>query len=481
MLWVCAHLPQMGLEMLYRDNPVARYKPTVLVKDHQIVLLNRPAAKAGIVLQSSLATAASLAPQLIHYSQDAVREQEYLTKLIPLVYRLTPRVSLYPPGDLMLEVAGSCKLFGGLAALLQNLMRSLRQAGHRCKLGIAHTPAAARVFARAGGPIPDAIDLTKNHLQAYTEQGLQNLSLKYAELQPVDIERLANMGIRVFGELLELPRHELRQRFHAELINYLARLTGERPEPQQYVEPPSTFTTELHMVEPVRDKASLHQFMQQPITELVHWLEARHLGVVAMQWKFSPCNEAGTIVPCQFAHPRMTEAALIEYSKITLEEAELPLEVMSLSLTVTRVDSIDQAGPIAKDLLGSYETKTVLPSALLDRLTARLGRDSWQLLYSIDDHRPEYSWCTNRLSKPVNKTIQRLSSSLPGSRPLWLLETPLHVQQKYFAILNGPLRIQSGWWDTPCIRDYFVGWHENGSLCWLFNDGRNWFQHGYFS
>lgn len=482
MLWLCVHLPQMGIERFQRTSTVAKHQPAVLVKNQKVCLMNTKATQVGVRLHSSLATATSVVPDLVNYTHEAEQEQQYLKRLVPIAYQWTPRVSLAFPYDLMLEIAGSLRLFGGLDQIMRQLSHTFRKMGHEVHFGVAHIPSVARVLAHARVvqqlppyPVDDV-------LRQQVEQCLRPLSLQYAEFKPLEIERLFNMGIRLFDDLLDLPRHELSKRFSTQLLNYLARLKGERSEPQQYVQPAQKFISELHFIEPVRDKPSLYPSMQQLLTELVNWLRARHLGVVEIQWRLSPFKAGGITLPCYFAHPRIEEGTILELSKMALEEAELPPEVMSISLQALRIDSLHQAGPIEKDLLGNYEAKPVLPSDLLDRLGTRLGPESWQLLRSVDDYRPEFAWSVTQESDALKKSAkQALQPNTTETRPLWLLEHPVPIKRQKFSILNGPVRIQSGWWDKQCDRDYFVGRHENGSLCWLYQDGERWLQHGYFS
>ena len=55
------------------------------------------------------------------------------------------------------------------------------------------------------------------------------------------------------------------------------------------------------------------------------------------------------------------------------------------------------------------------------------------------------------------------------------------------ALLAGPERIESGWWDgeaADVCRDYFVARRPDHSLVWVFRERRaphGWFLHGYFA
>ena len=482
MLWLCVHLPLMGLELAQHSQDLVKSKPAVLVADHKVYRMNEAAQEAGILLGSNVATATSLVPELLHYRRDCEAERKHLEKLIPIAYRFTPRVALFFPYDLMLEVSGSLKLFEGLNNIIQRLKRALTKAGHTAQIGIAHTPAVARIFAHAHSAITFSDYPDEGTIRAHSMEHLRTLSLKYAEPQTIDIERMFNMGIRFFGELLDLPRRELNQRFSSEVLRYLSRLTGELSEPQQYVAPVTRFASVIHLLEPLLDKPSLSKPMEQLVIEMVHWLQSKQLGVAEATWQFTATNEQTITIPCRFAYPRIDPRAILEFSELSLSERTLPQEVLSLRLEATQVASLAKAGALAKDLLGAYEIRPVLPEDLLDRLTARLGPDSWQLLCSHDDHRPEFAWSSvSNHSTTSQKKASPSTQVMTNSRPLWLFARPLPVKRKNFDILQGPVRIEDGWWENRVQRDYFVGRHESGALCWLFNDDYGWFQHGYFA
>ena len=477
MLWICTHLPQMGLEMFEKSCSGER-RAAVVTADQKVHLMNSIARKSGVMVGSSLATASSLAPDLVCYKRDEQAEQEYLENIIPIAYRFTPRVSVSLPNNLMLEVSGSIKLFDGLSPIVRLLQRSLRHIGHESSIGIAHSACAARVFAHAKVDIqlpeyPDAKTVRETTMDA-----LREISLQHAELNPSDITRLFNMGIRSFGELLDLPRDELGKRFESYLLDYVARLIGTNYDPQKFRAPAESFRSDIHLLEPVKDRPSLDVHMEQLALELTHWLQSRQLGVEEVVWTFAPFDGENISVPVCFSHPRTRVPEILEFSELALAAVDLPNEVISISLTAPRTESLSSAGITEKDLLGMHARKSALPSDLLDRLTARMGIASWQLLRNMNDHRPEYAWCPAR-----SRDAERYSPPFftPGSRPLWLFEPPLRVKRKHFELLKGPERIESGWWEGYFSRDYFVARHDSGSLCWLFNNEEGWFQHGYFS
>lgn len=76
-------------------------------------------------------------------------------------------------------------------------------------------------------------------------------------------------------------------------------------------------------------------------------------------------------------------------------------------------------------------------------------------------------------------------SATEVNRPLWLLDPPRPVIAKRFRLLDGPERIDVGWWEdgaSALERDYFVAMAQSGARCWLYRDReQRWYLHGYFA
>jgi len=54
-----------------------------------------------------------------------------------------------------------------------------------------------------------------------------------------------------------------------------------------------------------------------------------------------------------------------------------------------------------------------------------------------------------------------------------------------WQIMQGPERIEAGWWDAaPLRRDYYIARHLNHACCWVFKDllrPSDWYLHGWFA
>jgi protein ImuB len=119
-------------------------------------------------------------------------------------------------------------------------------------------------------------------------------------------------------------------------------------------------------------------------------------------------------------------------------------------------------------------------------LRARLGNDVVHGLSLFPDARPEFAWHESEPGVAGQAGPALL-------RPAWLLSQPRKLQLRgerpwldgELRILDGPERIETGWWDGgDVMRDYFVARNGNGSTFWIYRErtaGNNWFLHGIFS
>ena len=510
MLWLAAYFPLLGLEGHLLGSRCRA--PAVLVADNRVVQANKEARLAGIEIGSTLATAHTILPELVHFARDPAAELRRLELLGHAGYHFTPRVSLAPPDAVLLEVRGSLRLpwkrvarqsadfampCSGLTAITDELAARCRRLGHEASMAAAATPLAALVLARSaavGAPQGDVDALHDDALVngALVNGALVNAALIHTDLPPKDLERLANMGITRIGELRKLPAWELGKRFGPALVDYLARLTGQKADPREYIEPPETFRSSVHLLEPIRGKGALLLPMRRLLAELVRWLARRQLGVNTLTWTVEPLSGPATALTVEFAEPRTDDKALLALSKLKLERTALNKEaaegVMSVSL---QADSTAPLNPVDADLLahpalpalpvkGAKSRSTASSTELVDSLAAKLGRSAVRGLRIVDDHRPEHAWSFERATHLRRSTSEPRTSA---HRPLWLFDPPKPVDARQFELRSGPERIETGWWDTAQQhRDYFTAVSKDGVQCWLYRDrNERWYLHGYFS
>src|SRR6185503_11273631 len=162
--------------------------------------------------------------------------------------QFTPRVSLEPPQELLLEVQGSLRLYGGLEALHERLAAGLLALGFPASIAAAPTPRAALWLSRGAGETLEALPV---------------------EVTQLDVEFFRSIGVRTVGELLKLPRDGLAQRCGAQVTVALDRARGA---------PPQRFSAKLELPAEVSHAEALLFGARRLLVQLEGLLAARQSG-----------------------------------------------------------------------------------------------------------------------------------------------------------------------------------------------------------
>ena len=256
---------------------------------------------------------------------------------------------------------------------------------------------------------------------------LESVPLAQARLPAAKhLERLANMGLKTLGALIRLPDVELGKRFGPEMVDHLARLTGRLPDPRSFIEPAALFDQALHLLEPVKDKESLHDQagnspMERLLAELELWLVGHQLGAEQLIWSFSThaslhSEEDRVVFPISFARAQQQQSAFMKIIRLKLEQVELPDDILNIRLEAIRlVPWLGGSRQLFKLLPGDGEMSDSDSSELIDQLHARLGRGACMRIACADQHAPEAAW---RAVGPSTRACQTPTSLRPYT-PAW--------------------------------------------------------------
>ena len=520
-LWLCLHLPRLGLELFTRSlADGAAGRPVVLVAAHRVVQVNAAGRARGLHPDMGLATAESICADLAIAWRDEAREAAVLQRLAYWACRFTPQVSPVPPADLLLEVAGSLRLFRGLDRLQHQILGGIRELGYSALPGLAPTPLAARALARSGrSPDPEQLagelvfdgrgdealrDSWCTAVANAARPALAHMPLVFLDRPGKELEKLEAMGLGTLGEVLRLPRGPLGRRFGRDLLGHLDRMVGRRPDPREAVVPPETFVSTVHFLEDLEHKAALAFPMQRLLGELADWLRLRQRATDRLDWRLIHPNHGEQRIRVRFAVAQSDRVRMLEYSRLQLEREDSLPAVATLMLEVTRlIDPGERVEGLFPGLgaggVDDADAGGQDPALLVDLLRARLGDEVCRSVRPADDHRPEHAWTPVTPVPPDGARAGRRGQTgdeappAPGPRPLWLLEPPRALASRDdrpfwhgpLTLCRGPERIDAGWWagSPPPPRDYWVARHPDGAHLWVFRElaeGR-WYLHGYFA
>lgn len=366
--------------------------------------------------------------------------------------QFTPKVSLEPPQELLLEVQGSLRLYGGLDALRQSLAEGLLAMGFAARIAAASTPRAALWLSRAEAQALEALPV---------------------EVTRLDVGFFRSIGAGTVGDLLRLPREGLAQRCGAHAARDLDRALGALPEPREYFAPPADFGAGLELPAEVSHAEGLLVGARRLLVQLEGLLAARQAGIRGFVLKMTHADAPESALHVGLASAARGTERLAQLLRERLERVVLPAPVQAIRLEARDFEPLaGRSGGMFGDAAGEAEDW----ACLLERLRARLGHDAVHGLAAHADHRPEHAW---RRVEPGEWDPRE--SRPPGPRPLWLLE-PRKLVEGQFTPLAGPERIEAGWWDgDEARRDYFVARLPNASLAWVYREEGEWYLHGLFA
>jgi len=471
----------------------------------RITALNNEAARRGLKAGMALADARAMYPALLVADADPQADQCLLEAIADWCDRYTPLVGLAAPDGLVLDVSGCAHLFGGEAALCRDLISRLAAQGFEACAAIADTPGCAWSIARYGA----------SHIvpPGCARKALLPLPLAALRLEPEVIVALAQVGLKLIADVIDLPRPPLTARFGESLVRRIDQALGREDEPITPCLPVPAYVAEQRFAEPIALERDVLATLAHLAHELARALERRGEGARLLQAALFRTDGKVRRIEVGMADP-MRDAARIKQLFIdrlaAVGEASDPgfgFDVVRLSvLMVERLDPA-QTGFAAPDHAADL-------MHLIDRLGARFGPRHVTRLVPQDTHIPEFA----AVGMPahmagMNERPQQImeQDSLAPRRPVRLFAQPERIEAiaevpdgppvrfRWRRVLHevahaeGPERIAMEWWrdeeGRSLTRDYFRVESRQGVRAWLYREGLyvhetaqpRWFLHGLFA
>ena len=496
MLWVALELPALPLQIVERAGISSG--PLVISEGPGqrpvVVCANAAAREAGVREGQAVAAARALAGELEVIERDAAAEREALERIAAWAGQFTPMVSLESQG-VVLEVESSLRLFDGHARLTAAIRRGIRDLGFQATLGVAPTALAARLFARAeahGRPIRSCLVLAELRERA------SDLPLFLLDWPQKTLTHLTDLGVLRLRDMLELPAEGIARRFGPDIVVCLDRLMGRIADPREPYAPPQRFRSRLDLPADADGVEALLFPLRRLLVELEGFLRGRGCGVQHLDIVLEHGRKARTRMALDFASPEREADFILAIAREKLGRLTLAAATAALTL---RADALLPYSPRASTWLPGAEEQAIDHERLLQRLSARLGKDRVFGIALADDHRPERDWAPASRSRGGGNPARVahalcLDSRLRGNdnpRPTWLLNRPHRLvardgspsYQGDLELRAGPERIEAGWWDGEEVRrDYYVAANPRGGTFWIFREHRDpsaWYLHGVFA
>jgi len=509
MLWLALELPSLPLQIVERAGASAQ--PLVISEGAAqrplVACANEAARAAGVREGQAVAAAKAIAGELRVVARDSDAEREMLQRLAAWAGQFTPMVSLDGQGIVM-EVESSLRLFDGHAKLTAAVQRGIRELGFHATLGLAPTPLAARLFARAeaqGRAVRSCLAL------AELRERVADLPLFLLDWPEKTLVHLTDLGVLRLRDVLDLPAEGIARRFGPEIALSLDRLMGRAADPREPYVPPPRLRSRLELPAEAEGVEALLFPLKRLLAELEGALRGRGAGVQSLLLLLEHGRRARTRVPLQFASPEREADFILAIAREKLGRLTLAAPTLALDL---RAEALLPYTPREVAWLPGTREQALDREHLVERLAARLGPERVFGIALADDHRPEKDWAAAstmarrphvtaashaRVTTPRHPRVTtprhpRVGGDpISGPRPTWLLRHPqrlISIQGKptlqgELALCAGPERIEAGWWDGEEVRrDYYVATSVRGEAYWIFREHRNldaWYLHGLFA
>ena len=482
---------------------------------HGLVIsaVTKAAATSGARVGARLTDARALDPRLVAVPADPAGDQALVEKLARWAGRWSPLVEVDGRDALRLDVTGVAHLFGGEAALVEDVHRRFAVLGLTSRVAIAPTPGAAWALARyskktltlpplRGGslPLPRAGEGWGEGLAAL----LAPLPVAALRLPPQAVRTLERLGFKTIGALTGVPRRALARRFREadNPLDALDRALGRKPEPliATPCEPPPRAS--FRLAEPASDPAVLPSALARLADPLVRELGRRRLGARRIAFHgFRVDGEVGE-AEAETALPTRDPAHIVRLLADKVQTLDPGFGFDGFALSARWCEPLD---PAQDALLGEPPRELEL-ARLIDRLAARLGAERVRRPVERDSHLPERAsgWMSALEDAPFPQAAgdkvrpQRLLDRPEAIAVIYA--TPEGVPRRFvwrrlvhdIARVEGPERIAPEWWRAPSkarLRDYYRVEDSSGRRFWIYRegvigDGRGgspaWYLHGLF-
>ncbi len=479
-----------------------------------IFAANAAAGRLGFYKGQPLADARAIFPTLIVEAADSEGDDKALLQLALWHQCYSPFVRADAPNGISIDITGCAHLFGGEAALLENLQQRLRRFGLTEKLGIAPTIAAAFAAARYGpaarGVITD--ETLHDHLAPLPVAALQ--------LEAVTVAALAKVGLHRIRDLIGKPRAPLVARFGPQLMMRLDQAFAKQDETFGALAAPPFYRALRRFAEPLITMPAIEYVVQELAADLAAALNRAGKGARKAELSLFRVDGWSETLAIHMSALGLSRDGR-HLARLLCERLDKVKDHRGFGFEAATLSAFDVEKYVPyQNVLKTEEKRCKRPAdlaRLTDRLVNRFGYRNVTRFAPSASYIPERSASsTPALQGAAHhdwRTHLRVlqGGNFPG-RPLLLFASPEPVKTlaevpdgppirfewrrrwRRVARAEGPERIAPEWWrkydkTNRQTRDYYRVEDDDGRRFWLYRDGLHerpgdkprWFMHGLFA
>ena len=460
----------------------------------RLTAVDRKASALGLSAGMALANARAMLPALKAMAANEPADLRLLERIADWCDGFTPFVALDAPDGLLLDVTGAAHLFGGEAAMLDQLRTRLKQQGFAVQAALAGTRVAARALARYGNGtvVPPGCDAA----------AMAPLPIEALELGAAVSHAFRHAGLKTIAQVASRGRAELTARFGAKMVFTLDAALDRAEEPISPRLPLPDVAAERRFAEPVLTEETILSTLKALGETLSQMLERRGEGARRLDAAFFRADGAVRRIAVETGAPTRDPAVIERLFREKLGALADPIDPgFGFDLIRLGAPRTERCAPEALGFHARAEEEKQI-RLLADRLGARFGAHRVIAFQPGDTHIPEAGFLAlpAQYAKPAKRTWEKIRKAQEAPRrPLRLFASPepIDVSQTETSFgfrwrrarhvatrLEGPERIAMEWWrhQTPApSRDYFRLEDEEGRRFWLYREETRWFLHGVFA
>lgn len=478
----------------------------------RLTAVSGTARAQGVHAGQPLADARALLPALVTRPAEPEADARTLRALADWSARYTPWTNVAGRDGLWLDITGCAHLFGGEAALIEDLCARLRAFGFAVRPGLAGTPGAAWAVARF------AADETAGRrivAPGAVAQALSPLPVAALRLEPEALVLLRRLGLRSIGDLNRIPRIALARRFRGaavgdQVLTRLDQALGTRDEPLQPLQPTPAYRASRHLATPIVTPEGIETALRTLLARLCDHLAGTRKGARALI--LGAYRVDGRCTRIRVAASRPTHDS-DHFRRLFAEHLEgidpgFGIETMILEADLLHALEDRQLSLNPDDAAGAEDDLL----RLVDRLANRLGPARVRRLVPRESHIPERAEARVPAQRTDTSEAKRRTDRAPRPFRLLARPEPIHVLAEIpegppmrfvwrrvvhrTARTAGPERLAPEWWleagcDYDRVRDYYRVEDTEGRRFWLYREGLyqltgpqnppRWFVHGLFA
>ncbi|KUP93362.1 DNA polymerase IV [Tritonibacter horizontis] len=441
----------------------------------RLYCLNDAAHSLGLYRGMNLADARALCPDLRSRPARPDLDARFLDVLRRWAMRYCPWVGREGADGLVLDVTGSAHLWGGEAAMLEDMRAVMARTGVALRLGVGATRGAAWARAHYG-----------------EDADLAQLPVAALRIGAETVTALQRLGLRSIGAVQGAARAPLARRFGPELLLRLDQAMGAVPEPITPEAEPPQYATRMTLPEPIGLVADVMGVTQRLLEPLCAKLRAQHMGARRLLLTLRRVDQASQQVDLRLAAPMRDTARILPLFQRGIDTIEAGFGIDMIRLEAVLVE------PLAVQQIGHVDHGNDRLNDLITRIGTRIGLENIQRFQPADSHIPEHSF----LIVPAAHSPSASGWHAPRPRPITLFppepimakgaEPPARFRWRRMSFSTGravgPERIAPEWWfENPAwasgLRDYWKVDTREGRRLWLFYTPQSpgWYVHGEFA